>query len=127
MVTELHLPKYVLVHPHEAIEMVQREGLDIEIGVDFVESDEGSILPDPGEAEFLRDDELESESGDDDGDAAPREHSDEEEMQATEEDSEHEEEEKFADDEEPDFMFDWGRDLRNFGCHLHWNARYAPA
>ena len=106
--------------------MVQQEGLDIENDVDFDESDEVSIAPDPGEAEFVRDDELGPESGDDDGDGAPSEHSDEEEMQATEEGSEHGEEEMFVDDEEPDFMFDWGRDLLNFGCHLHWNARYAP-
>ena len=42
------------------------------------------------------------------------EHSDEEEMQATEKDSEHGEEEMFADDEEPDFTVDWGRDLCSF-------------
>ena len=81
----------------EAIAIVQQEGLDIENDVDFDESDEGSIAPDPGETEFVRDDELGSESGDDDADAAPSEHSDEEEMQATEEDSEHGEEEMFAD------------------------------
>ena len=78
----------------EAIEMVQ-QGLDVENDVDFDESDEGSIAPDPGEAEFVRDDELGSESGDDelgsesgddelgsesgdnDGEAAPSENSDE--------------------------------------------------
>ena len=98
----------------EAIEMVQQEGLDIENDVDFVESDEGSIPPDPREVEFVCDDELGSESGDDDGDGAPSEHSDEEEMQATEEDSEHGEEEMFADDEEPDFTVDWGRDICSF-------------
>ena len=84
----------------EAIEMMQQEGLDIENDVDFDESDEVSIAPDPGEADFVRDDELGSESGDDDGDGAPSELSDEEEMQATEEDSEHGEEEMFADDKE---------------------------
>ena len=49
----------------EAIEMVQQEGLDSGNDFDFDKSDEGSITPDPCEAEFVRDDELGSESGDD--------------------------------------------------------------
>ena len=49
---------------YEAIEMVW-QGLDVENDVDFDESDDGSIDPDPGEALFVRDDKLGSESGDD--------------------------------------------------------------